>query len=57
MVAQSPTDVISRTLHAIGTKKTMVTISFTGRKLTALGILPKGANSTSFILLITFFQI
>jgi hypothetical protein len=44
MFAQSPTDVIPRTLQVIRTKKIMVTIFFTGRKLTVLDILPKGSK-------------
>jgi hypothetical protein len=41
---QSPTDVVSRTRQAIGTKETMMTFSFTGRKLIMLDILPKGSK-------------
>jgi hypothetical protein len=44
MFARSATDVIPRTRHANGTKKNMITILFTGCKLTVLDILPKGSR-------------
>jgi hypothetical protein len=44
MFAWSPTDVIPRTRQAIGTRKSMITIFFTGRKLIVLNILPKGSK-------------
>jgi hypothetical protein len=43
IVARSPTDVIPRMQQAIGTKKTMITILFTGCKRIVLDILLKGS--------------
>jgi hypothetical protein len=44
MSARSSKDVIPRTRQASGTKKTMGTIFFTGRKRIVLDILPKGSK-------------
>jgi hypothetical protein len=44
MFRQLPTDVTSRQQQAIGTKKTMATIFFTGRKPIVLAILPRGTK-------------
>jgi hypothetical protein len=51
MSARSPRDVIPRTRQAIGSKKTMVAILFTRRKLIVLDIRPKGSkvNWLSFV--------
>jgi hypothetical protein len=54
MFTRSPTDVIPKMWQAIETKQIPITIFFTGRKLIMLGILPKEANSTSDVVLITF---
>jgi hypothetical protein len=42
--ARSSPDIILRTRQAIGTKRTLRTIFFTGRKLTVLDVLPKGSK-------------
>jgi hypothetical protein len=44
MLARSPTDPTPRTRQAIGTKKTIITIFFTRRKLIVLEILSKGSK-------------
>jgi hypothetical protein len=44
MFARSPTDSIPRARQAIGTKQTMITIFFPGRKLLVLDILPKSSK-------------
>jgi hypothetical protein len=57
MSVRSLADVIQSTRQAIGTNQTMITISFTGRKLTMINILPKGHKFDQLYLLITFFPI
>jgi hypothetical protein len=57
MFARFPAYVIPRTRQVIGTKKTVITISFTGSKCIALDSLPKETNSTGHILSATFFPI
>jgi hypothetical protein len=42
--AQSPAEVVSRIRHGIDTKKTMITIFFTGCELIVLNVLPKGSK-------------
>jgi hypothetical protein len=44
MFARSPTDVIPRTRQAIGKKQTMIKISFTGRKVIVLDVVPNGSK-------------
>jgi hypothetical protein len=44
MFAGSPTDVVPRTRQAFETKQTIITISFTGRTLIVLDVLPAGSK-------------
>jgi hypothetical protein len=55
MFARSRTDVIPRTQQAIGTKQTVITIFFTGRKLSVLGTLPKGSKFNQLYFVIYIF--
>jgi hypothetical protein len=51
MVARSPAEVISGTRQTTSAQKTTIMVFFTARKLTVLGILPKGSkfNQPHFI--------
>jgi hypothetical protein len=42
MFAHSGSDVVPRTRQGLGTKKTMITLFFNGRKLIVLDVVPKG---------------
>jgi hypothetical protein len=44
MLTRSLTDVIPKSQQATGTKKTMITLFFTGRKLIVRDILSKGSK-------------
>ena len=55
--ACSPADVIPRTRQAMGAKKIMMTLFFTGRRLIVLDIMPRGSKCNQRLLLVIYFQI